>query len=172
MTSKPSNPLKSHSYVITDGMDRAPARAMFKGIGFTDEDLAKPIIGIANTWIETQPCNFHLRELAAKVKEGVRAAGGTPMELNTIAINDGITMGVEGMKASLISREVITDSIELVARGHYFDAMICIGACDKTIPAGAMALARLNLPGLFLYGGSIMPGRWRGRDVTIQNVFE
>ena len=164
--------LKHRSSILLEGRNRAAARAMLKAVGYTDDDLAKPIIGIANTWIETQPCNFHLRELAAKVKEGVRAAGGTPMELNTIAINDGITMGVEGMKASLISREVIADSIELVARGHYFDAIVCLGACDKTIPAGAMALARLNLPGLFLYGGSIMPGRWRGRDVTIQNVFE
>ena len=164
--------LKHRSSILLEGRNRAAARAMLKAAGYTDADLAKPIVGIANTWIETQPCNIHLRELAVSVKEGVRAAGGTPMELNTIAINDGITMGVEGMKASLISREVITDSIELVARGHYFDALVCIGACDKTIPAGAMALARLNLPGLFLYGGSIMPGRWRGRDVTIQNVFE
>jgi len=164
--------LKHRSSILLEGRNRAAARAMLKAAGYTDDDLAKPIVGIANTWIETQPCNIHLRELAVSVKEGVRAAGGTPMELNTIAINDGITMGVEGMKASLISREVIADSIELVARGHYFDALVCIGACDKTIPAGAMALARLNLPGLFLYGGSIMPGRWRGRDVTIQNVFE
>jgi dihydroxy-acid dehydratase len=167
-----TNNMKHRSHILLEGRNRAAARAMLKAIGFTDADLAKPIVGIANTWIETQPCNYNLRELAVKVKEGVRAAGGTPMEMNTIAINDAITMGVEGMKASLISREVITDSIELVARGHYFDAIICIGACDKTIPAGAMALARLNLPGLFLYGGSIMPGRWRGRDVTIQNVFE
>jgi dihydroxy-acid dehydratase len=164
--------LKHRSSILLEGRNRAAARAMLKAAGYNDEDLAKPIVGIANTWIETQPCNIHLRELAVSVKDGVRAAGGTPMELNTIAINDGITMGVEGMKASLISREVITDSIELVARAHYFDALVCIGACDKTIPAGAMALARLNLPGLFLYGGSIMPGRWRGRDVTIQNVFE
>jgi dihydroxy-acid dehydratase len=166
------SPWKPRSSAITDGRDRAPARSYFKGIGFTDEDLAKPIIGIANTWIETMPCNFHLRELAAKVKEGVRAAGGTPMEFNTIAISDGITMGTEGMKASLVSREIIADSIELAARGYLFDALVAIVACDKTIPGGAMALARLDVPAVLLYGGSILPGKWRGKDVTILDVFE
>jgi len=145
---------------------------MLKAIGFTDQDLAKPIIGIANTWIETMPCNFNLRDLAVKVKEGVRAAGGTPMEFNTIAVSDGVTMGTEGMKASLVSREVIADSIELTGRGYLFDAMITLVACDKTIPGAAMALARLDIPSLLLYGGSIMPGRFQGHDVTIQDVFE
>lgn len=163
-------PLKS--YTITQGRDRAPARAMLKAIGFTDEDLKKPIIGVANTWIETMPCNFNLRELAVKVKEGIRAAGGTPMEFNTIAISDGVTMGTEGMKASLISRDLIADSIELVARGHMFDGVIALVACDKTIPAGAMALLRLNVPGLVLYGGSILPGKHNGKNITIQEVFE
>ena len=167
-----SNPLKHASSTITDGRDRAPARSMLKAIGFTDDDLAKPIVGIANTWIETMPCNFNLRELAVKVKEGVRAAGGTPMEFNTIAISDGITMGTEGMKASLVSRELIADSMELAGRGYMFDAMVALVACDKTIPAGAMALARLNVPSLLLYGGTIMPGRFQGQDVTIQDVFE
>jgi len=145
---------------------------MLKGIGFTDEDLAKPIIGIANTWIETMPCNYNLRELAGKVKEGIRAAGGTPMEFNTIAISDGVTMGTEGMKASLISREVIADSIELMVRGHMFDGIVAMVACDKTIPGAAMALLRLNVPGVVLYGGTIMPGRFEGHDITIQDVFE
>jgi dihydroxy-acid dehydratase len=163
---------KHRSRTITDGRDRAPARAMLKGIGFTDADLARPIVGIANTWIETMPCNYNLRHLAVKVKEGVRAAGGTPMEFNTVAISDGVTMGTEGMKASLISREVVADSIELVGRGHMFDAMIALIACDKTIPGGAMALIRLDVPSLVLYGGSIMPGRFQGRDVTVQDVFE
>src|SRR5438132_6675793 len=163
---------KQHSRIITDGRDRAGARAMLKGIGFTDDELARPIIGVANTWIETMPCNFHLRRLAARVKEGIRAAGGTPMEFNTIAISDGVTMGTEGMKASLVSREVIADSIELVCRGQLFDAVVCVVGCDKTIPAAAMALARLNLPGLVLYGGTIAPGVYRGKDVTIQDVFE
>lgn len=163
---------KHRSRTITDGRDRAPARAMMKGIGFTGDDLARPIIGVANTWIETMPCNFHLRRLAAKVKEGIRAAGGTPMEFNTIAISDGEVMGTEGMKASLVSREVIADSIELVGRGHMFDAIVAVVACDKTIPAAAMALARLNVPSLILYGGSIAPGRFKGRDVTIMDVFE
>ena len=135
---------------------------MLKAIGFTDEDLARPIIGVANTWIETMPCNFHLRRLAEKVKEGIRAAGGTPMEFNTIAISDGVTMGTEGMKASLVSREVIADSIELVARGHLFDGLVCLVGCDKTIPGAAMAALRLNVPSLLLYGGSIMPGNLRG----------
>ncbi len=163
---------KHRSRNITDGRDRAPARAMFKSIGFTDDDLAKPLIAVANTWIETMPCNFHLRRLSAKVKEGIRAAGGTPMEFNTIAISDGETMGTEGMRASLVSREVIADSIELVCRGQMFDAAVCVVGCDKTIPAAAMALARMNLPGLVLYGGTIAPGKYRGKDVTIQDVFE
>ncbi|MBI1940412.1 MAG: dihydroxy-acid dehydratase [Acidobacteria bacterium] len=163
---------KHRSRTITDGRDRAGARSMLKAIGFTDQDLARPIVGIANTWIETMPCNFHLRRLAAKVKEGVRAAGGTPMEFNTIAISDGVTMGTEGMKASLISREVIADSIELVGRGHMFDAMVALVACDKTIPGAAMALLRLNVPSILLYGGSIAPGQFDGHDVTIQDVYE
>jgi len=157
---------------MTEGRDRAGARAMFKSIGFTDSDLAKPIVGIANTWIETMPCNFHLRELAAKVKEGVRSAGGTPMEFNTIAISDGETMGTEGMKASLVSREVIADSIELLGRGQMFDAMVALVGCDKTIPGGAMALIRLNVPSVLLYGGSIAPGHFEGHDVTIGDVYE
>ncbi len=164
--------MKLRSATITQGRDRAPARAMLKGIGFTDEDLAKPIIGVANTWIETMPCNYNLRELAVKVKEGIRAAGGTPMEFNTIAISDGVTMGTQGMKASLVSREVIADSIELVGRGHMFDGIIALVACDKTIPGAAMALLRLNVPGLILYGGTILPGHHNGRDITIQDVFE
>jgi dihydroxy-acid dehydratase len=164
--------MKLNSYTITQGRDRAPARSMLKAIGFTDEDLRKPIIGVANTWIETMPCNYNLRELAAKVKEGIRAAGGTPMEYNTIAISDGVTMGTEGMKASLVSRDLIADSIELVARGHMFDGIIALVACDKTIPGAAMALLRLNVPSVVLYGGSILPGRYKGRDLTIQDVFE
>src|ERR1017187_2207634 len=157
---------------ITDGRDRPPARAMFKAVGYSDADLAKPIIGVANTWIETMPCNSHLRELGAKVKQGIRLAGGTPMEFNTIAISDGETMGTEGMRASLVSREIIADSIELVCRGQLFDAVVCIVGCDKTIPAAAMALARLNIPGFILYGGTIAAGRYKGKDVTIQDVFE
>ncbi|SPF42359.1 Dihydroxy-acid dehydratase [Candidatus Sulfopaludibacter sp. SbA4] len=164
--------MKLQSYTITQGRDRAPARAMLKAIGFTDEDLAKPIIGVANTWIETMPCNYNLRELAVKVKEGIRAAGGTPMEFNTIAISDGVTMGTEGMKTSLVSREVIADSIELLVRGHMFDGVVALVACDKTIPGAAMALLRLNIPGVILYGGSIMPGKHNGCDITIQDVFE
>ena len=164
--------LKHISRGITEGRDRAAARAMFKSIGFTDADLARPLIGVANTWIETMPCNFHLRRLSAKVKEGIRAAGGTPMEFNTIAISDGETMGTEGMRASLVSRELIADSIELVCRGQMFDAVVCVVGCDKTIPAAAMALARMNLPGMVLYGGTIAPGSYRGKDVTIQDVFE
>ncbi|MEY2413388.1 MAG: dihydroxy-acid dehydratase [Acidobacteriaceae bacterium] len=164
--------LKHRSRGITDGRDRAPSRAMFKGVGFTDSDLSRPLIGVANTWIETMPCNFHLRRLAAKVKEGVRAAGGTPMEFNTIAISDGETMGTEGMRASLVSREVIADSIELVCRGQMFDAVVCVVGCDKTIPAAAMALARMDIPGLVLYGGTIAAGVYKGKDVTIQDVFE
>jgi dihydroxy-acid dehydratase len=158
--------------VILDGPDRAQARSYLKGVGFDDEALQRPIVGIANTWTETMPCNFHLRRLAERVKEGVREAGGTPMEFNTVAISDGITMGTEGMRASLVSREVIADSIELVARGHMFDAVVALSGCDKTIPGCVMALARLDVPSLMLYGGSIAPGRWRGKDVTIQDVFE
>jgi dihydroxy-acid dehydratase len=164
--------VKANSSVILSGRDRAPARAFYKGIGFTDEDLARPIIGIANTWTETMPCNYNLRALAVRIKEGVRAAGGTPMEFNTVAVSDGITMGTEGMKASLVSRELIADSMELMARGHMFDAMIALVACDKTNPAGAMALLRLNVPGLVVYGGSILPGRLGDRDLTIQDVYE
>jgi dihydroxy-acid dehydratase len=164
--------LKHRSRGITDGRDRAGARAMFKAIGFTDADLSRPLIGVANTWIETMPCNFHLRRLSAKVKEGIREAGGTPMEFNTIAISDGETMGTEGMRASLVSRELIADSIELVCRGQMFDAVVCVVGCDKTIPAAAMALARMDLPGMVLYGGTIAAGIYRGKDVTIQDVFE
>src|SRR6202050_2228001 len=164
--------LKHRSRGITDGRDRAGARAMFKAIGFTDADVSKPIFGVANTWIETMPCNFHLRRLSAKVKDGIREAGGTPMEFNTIAISDGETMGTEGMRASLVSRELIADSIELVCRGQMFDAVVCVVGCDKTIPGAAMALARMDLPGLVLYGGTIAPGSYRGKDVTIQDVFE
>src|SRR5438094_4761777 len=163
---------KHRSHLITEGRERAGARAMLKAIGFTDEDLNRPIIGVANTWTETMPCNYHLRRLAARVKEGIRAAGGTPMEFNTIAISDGVTMGTEGMKASLVSREVIADSIELVGRGHMFDAMITLVGCDKTIPAGAMALIRLNVPGILLYGGSIAAGHFQNHDVTVGDVYE
>ncbi len=164
--------MKLNSYTITQGKDRAPARAFLKAIGLTDEDMKKPIIGIANTWIGTMPCNFKLRELAQDVAQGIREAGGTPMEFNTIAISDGITMGTEGMKASLVSRDLIADSIELVARGHMFDGIVALVACDKTIPGAAMALLRLNTPGLVLYGGSILPGHYKGRDLTIQDVYE
>ncbi len=164
--------LNKRSAVITEGPSRAPARAMLKAMGLTDEDIAKPMIGIANTWIETMPCNFHLRRLSEKVKEGVRKAGGTPIEFNTIAISDGVTMGTEGMKTSLISREVVADSIELVARGHYFDGLVAISGCDKTIPGTVMALARVNVPSLMIYGGSIAPGHHEGKDLTIQDVFE
>ena len=163
---------RHRSHALLDGRDRAPARSMLKAIGFDDEALARPIIGVANTWIEAMPCNYHLRDLAERVKEGVRAAGGTPMELNTVAISDGITMGTEGMKASLVSREVIADSIELCGRGYMFDAVIALAACDKTLPGCAMGLIRLEVPGLVFYGGSIAPGRFQGRDVTIQDVFE
>ncbi len=163
---------RHRSRAITEGPDRAPSRAMFKAIGFTDEDLEKPLVGIANTWIEVMPCNFHLRRLAERVKEGVRAAGGTPIEFNTVAVSDGISMGTEGMKASLVSREVIADSIELVTRGHLFDAVVALSGCDKTIPGTIMALARLDLPSVMLYGGSIAPGHLHGKDLTIQDVFE
>jgi dihydroxy-acid dehydratase len=165
-------PLKWQSGGITDGPSRAPARAMLFASGFSRSDLARPLIGVANTWIEIGPCNYHLRELAVSVKAGIRAAGGTPMEFNTVSISDGITMGSAGMRASLVSREVIADSIELVARGNLFDAIVILVGCDKTIPGAAMALARLDIPGLILYGGSIAPGRFDGRDVTIQDVFE
>jgi len=163
---------KRHSGAITEGDSRAPARAMLKAVGFSDDDLRRPIVGVANTWIEIGPCNFHLRELASHVKEGIRAAGGTPMEFNTVSISDGITMGSEGMRTSLISREVIADSIELVARGNLFDALVVLVGCDKTIPAAVMALLRVDVPGLALYGGSIAPGKFDGRNVTIQDVFE
>ncbi|HEX9758417.1 MAG TPA: dihydroxy-acid dehydratase [Nitrospiria bacterium] len=165
-------PNKKGSRVIMEGDDRAPARAMLKAVGFTDKDLSKPIVGIANTWTEVGPCNFHLRRLAEKVKEGVRAAGGTPMEFNTVTISDGITMGTEGMKTSLISREVVADSIELEGRGNMFDAMVALSGCDKTIPGTVMALIRLNVPSLMLYGGSIMAGHYQEKDLTIQDVFE
>jgi dihydroxy-acid dehydratase len=164
--------LKHRSRALTEGDARAAARSYLHGIGYDEEALSKPLIAVANTWIETMPCNFHLRALAAKVKEGIRSAGGTPMELNTIAISDGITMGTSGMKASLVSREVIADSIELVVDAHQFDAVIAISGCDKTIPATVMALCRLNIPSLMLYGGSIMPGNLHGRQITIQQVFE
>ena len=164
--------MSNRSNPLTTGPSRAPARAMLKAVGFSDADLKKPLIGVANTWIEIGPCNFHLRDLAVHVKEGIRAAGGTPMEFNTVSISDGITMGTEGMRASLVSREVIADSIELVARGNGFDGLVVLVGCDKTIPAAAMALARLDMPGLVLYGGSIAPGRFDGREVTIQDVFE
>src|SRR5438067_12823415 len=162
---------KHRSRALTEGPERAPARAYLKGIGFDDEALAKPIIAVANTWIETMPCNFHLRALAGKVKEGIRAAGGTPMELNTIAISDGITMGTPGMRASLISRELIADSIEIVCDAHMFDAVIAISACDKTIPGTVMALCRLDVPSLMFYGGPIMPGTFHGQRVTIRDGF-
>ncbi len=161
---------KSHK--LLDGPGRAPARAMLKAVGFTDADLERPLIGVANTWIEVMPCNYHLRRLSERVKAGIRAAGGTPIEYNTIAVSDGISMGTEGMKASLISREVIADSIELVARGHLFDGVVALSGCDKTIPGTVMALCRLNIPSLMIYGGSIMPGQFQGHDVTIQDVFE
>jgi dihydroxy-acid dehydratase len=164
--------LKHRSRALTEGPQRAAARAYLHGIGYSAEDLAKPIVGVAHSWIETMPCNFNHRVLAAKVKEGIRAAGGTPMELNTISISDGITMGTPGMRASLVSRELIADSIELVASAHDFDAVVAISGCDKTIPGSVMALARLDVPSLMLYGGSIRPGRFRGQEVTVMHVFE
>src|SRR5271169_6444618 len=164
--------MKLNSYTLTQGRNRAAARSYLKAIGFNDDDLKKPIIGVANTWTETMNCNYKLRDLAVYVKQGIRAAGGTPMEFNTIAISDGITMGTEGMKASLVSREIIADSIETVARGHMFDGIVALVACDKTIPGAGMALLRLNLPSVLLYGGSILPGRYKGHDITIQDVFE
>ncbi len=169
---RPSDPAKRHSAALTDGPDRAGARAFLKAVGFTDEDLARPLVGVATTWIETMPCNLNQRDLAQDVKRGIREAGGTPLEFNTIAISDGVTMGTEGMRASLVSREVIADSIELVARGHLFDGLVCLVACDKTNPAAVMALARLDLPGVVLYTGSIAPGKFRGRDVAAGDVYE
>src|SRR3954466_2631360 len=163
---------KHNSRQLTEGPARAPARSYLHGIGFDAEALSKPIIGVASTWTETMPCNFGLRALAARVKEGIREAGGTPMEFNTVAISDGITMGTSGMKTSLVSREVIADSIELVARGHLFDGIVALSGCDKTIPGTVMALARIDVPSVMLYGGSIPPGRFQGRDVTIIDVFE
>src|SRR4051812_46727911 len=170
--SNPTDPAKRRSRLLTDGVDRAPARAMLKGVGFTDEDLAKPLVGVGTTWIETMPCNLNQRMLAKHVKDGIREAGGTPIEFNTIAVSDGVSMGTTGMRASLISREVIADSIELVAEGHLLDGLVCLVGCDKTIPAAVMALARLDVPGLVFYNGSIAPGRFDGHDVTIQDVFE
>ena len=169
----PSDPAKRHSAALTDGPDRAGARSMLKAIGFTDEDLAKPLVGVATTWIETMPCNYNQRRLAEFVKEGIRAAGGTPMEFNTVSVSDGVTMGTEGMKASLISREVIADSIELVMRGHLLDGLVCLVGCDKTIPAAAMAMGRLDVPGLILYNGTIYPGVYKGkRNATVVAVYE
>jgi dihydroxy-acid dehydratase len=169
---RPSDPAKRHSAVITDGPDRAGARGMLKAIGFTDDDLARPIVGVATSWTETMPCNYNQRELAEHVKAGVRAAGGTPMEFDTIAISDGVTMGTEGMKASLVSREVIADSIELVARGHLFDGLVCLVGCDKTNPAAAMAAARLDIPTVILYNGTILPGQVNGKDTDIVTIYE
>jgi dihydroxy-acid dehydratase len=169
---KPSDPAKRRSALLTDGVDRAPARAMLKAVGFTDEDLAKPLVGVGTNWIETMPCNLNQRVLAKHVKDGIRAAGGTPIEFNTISVSDGVSMGTSGMRASLISREVMADSIELVAEGHLFDGIVCLVGCDKTIPAAVMALVRLDIPGLVFYNGSIAPGVFRGKNVTIQDVFE
>ncbi len=168
----PSHPAKRHSARLTDGPDRAPARAMLKAIGFTDEDMARPIIGVATNWIETMPCNYNQRRLAESVKDGIRAAGGTPMEFNTISVSDGVSMGTEGMKASLVSREVVANSIETVARGHLFDGLVCLVGCDKTIPGSAMALLRMDLPGLVLYNGTIYPGVYKGKNADIVTVFE
>src|SRR5438105_6390694 len=167
-----ASPLKRQSARLTEGDDRAPARSMLRAIGFSREDLARPLIGVGHSWIETMPCNWNHRRLSERVKAGIRASGGTPMEFNTIAVSDGVSMGTEGMKASLVSREVIADSIELVARGHLLDGLVLIVGCDKTIPAAVMALVRLNLPGLALYSGTIGPGRFRGHDITLQDVFE
>ena len=169
---RPTDGAKRHSHALTDGPDRAPARAMLKAIGFTDDDLARPLVGVATTWIETMPCNYNQRRLAEFVKEGIRAGGGTPMEFNTIAVSDGVSMGTEGMKASLVSREVVADSIELVVRGHLLDGVVCLVGCDKTLPGASMALARLDVPGLVLYNGTIYPGTYKGRDLTVVSVFE
>src|SRR5262245_3149083 len=167
-----SDPAKRNCAALTDGVDRAPARAMLKGVGFTDADLAKPLIGVATTWIETMPCNLNQRLLARHVKDGIRRAGGTPLEFNTIAVSDGVSMGTSGLRASLISREVIAGSIEPGAGGHLLAGLVCLVGCDKTLPGAVMALARVDVPGLVFYNGSIAPGRYRGRDVTIQDVFE
>src|SRR6476469_4428886 len=169
---RPSDPAKRNSAVMTDGPARAAARSMLKAIGYTDEERARPTVGVATTWIETMPCNFNQRALAQKVKQGIREAGGTPLEFNTISVSDGVTMGVEGMRGSLVSREVIADSIELATRSHHLDGLICLVGCDKTIPAAAMALSRMDIPGLCLYNGTIMPGKFHGRDVSVQDVFE
>jgi dihydroxy-acid dehydratase len=169
---RPSDPAKRHSAALTDGPDRAGARAMLKAIGFTDEDLAKPLVGVATTWIETMPCNFNQRRLAQFVKEGIRAAGGTPMEFNTVSVSDGVTMGTEGMKASLVSREVVADSIELVVRGHLLDGLVCLTGCDKTMPGAAMAMGRLDVPSLALYNGTIYPGMYKGQTVDVVSVYE
>jgi dihydroxy-acid dehydratase len=169
---RPTDPAKRHSAALTDGPDRAGARGMLKAIGFTDEDLARPIIGVATQWIETMPCNYNQRELAAAAKEGIRAAGGTPMEFNTISVSDGVTMGTEGMKASLVSREVIADSIELVTRGHLFDGLVCLTGCDKTSPAAAMAMARLDIPAVALYNGTILPGHHGTTDTDVVSIYE
>ena len=169
---KAAERLNTNSRTLLEGPDRAVALSYFKAIGMSDNDLAKPIIGIANTWTEIGPCNWHLRRLAAKVREGIKAAGGTPLEFNTVSISDGITMGTEGMKASLVSRELIADSIELIGRANYFDAIIALVGCDKTIPGAIMGLIRLNVPSLVLYGGSIAAGHYKGRDVTVQDMFE
>jgi dihydroxy-acid dehydratase len=169
---RPTDGAKRHSHALTDGPDRAPARAMLKAIGFTDDDLARPLVGVATTWIETMPCNFNQRRLAEFVKEGIRAGGGTPMEFNTVSVSDGVSMGTEGMKASLVSREVVADSIELVVRGHLLDGVVCLVGCDKTLPGAAMALGRLDVPGLIFYNGTIYPGTYKGRDLTIVSVFE
>lgn len=168
----PANLPRPRSAAVFDGPDRAAARAYMKGIGLSDEDLSKPTIGIANTWTEAMPCNYGLRDLAAYVKEGVKAAGGTPMEFNTVAVSDGITMGTQGMKSSLVSREMVADSIELMARGYQFDAIIALAACDKTIPGAVMGVARIDIPSIVLYGGSVKPGRYKGKDVSILEVFE
>ena len=169
---RPSDPAKRHSAALTDGPDRAGARAMLKAVGFTDEDLAKPIVGVATSWIETMPCNLNQRRLATFVKEGIRAAGGTPMEFNTVAVSDGVSMGTEGMKASLVSREVVADSIELVARGHLFDGLVCLVGCDKTNPGAAMAVGRLDIPSVLLYNGTIYPGTYMGQPQDIVSVYE
>src|SRR5262245_33713377 len=169
---RPTDPAKRHSAALTDGPDRAGARAMLKAIGFTDDDLAKPLVGVATTWIETMPCNYNQRRLAEFVKEGIRAAGGTPMEFNTVSVSDGVTMGTEGMKASLVSREVIADSIELVVRGHLLDGLVCLTGCDKTMPGAAMAMGRLDVPSLALYNGTIYPGVYKGRTVDVVSVYE
>src|SRR5205807_5006246 len=169
---RPSDPAKRHSAALTDGVDRAAARAMLKGTGFDDDDLARPLVGVATSWIETMPCNLNQRKLAQDVKRGIREAGGTPLEFNTISVSDGVSMGTEGMRASLVSREVIADSIELVARGHLFDGLVCLVACDKTNPAAVMAIARLDIPAVVLYTGSIAPGKFRGKDVTVADVYE